>query len=127
MSKTKTVKKTVKKTAPKAGPRALTKDECLDRFLDCVRANVEYWADPARETHLGRPQSVKERMEGLAFSILNLIDGMSGGHPAILLKMDPHPLDKAYLRRAGENWTPAGIVINDESMLHELFYKNKKA
>lgn len=60
--------------------------------------------------------------DGVVFSILNIIDGMSGGFPcAIDLAMSPHPDDKDYYIGNEEQWIEQGQVINDDVMLHELF------
>lgn len=93
-----------------------TKEEMRQMFLDQCRAAAHYWSTVKRETQ-------REMCDGLVFSILNIIDGMSGGFPAAInLTMEPHPDDKEYCISEGEKWVEPGQVINDNVMLHEQYY-----
>lgn len=63
--------------------------------------------------------------EGVAFSILNILDGTTMSLPAFNLTLSPHPDDKEFLQGEGENWYEDGTVINDDVMLHEMFYHDR--
>lgn len=95
-------------------PRVYTKDEVRDKFLEHVRDMANYWATT--------PQggTVQERCEGVAFSILAMLDGNSGALPGFEVIPHPHPTDKEYHKSAGENWFPDDCDI--AGALHEKFY-----
>lgn len=97
--------------------RAHTAEEVREQLLEHIRHLAEYWATtPDRQTAL-------ERCEGVAFSILNIFDG-TAGLPAFDIVLSPHPDDKEYHQREGENRYEPGMVIND-CMLHEMFYRSE--
>lgn len=101
-------------------PRALTPKEVRTKFLDHIHAMVDYWLKEDRQP------DVKDKLDGLAFSILADIDGSSFGLPAFDLVARPHPDDKAYLRGQGENWIEDGTVINADCHLHEFWHHGEK-
>jgi len=93
-----------------------TKEEMRQMFLDHCKSIAFYWS------HL-EDKTPRERCDGVVFSMLNVFDGCSGGFPcAINLVMDPHPEDKDSTSLNGEYWVEPGQVINDDVMLHELFF-----
>ena len=99
--------------------RVKTAEEVRGEFLDAVRGAAAYWA----AQHNVSRDSVREVCDGLAFSILNIIDGMSGSFGcAIDLTLAPHPEDKQYHRENDEDWCEEGMVINADCMLHEFYY-----
>lgn len=99
--------------------RAKTEDEARAEFLGVIRQLVLYWA-----THgVG---GTRERLNGLAFSILNIFDGTSSGLPAIDLVLRPHPNDEAFCRDEGENWYQNGQVINSNVMLHDEWMSDQE-
>src|SRR5437868_1611894 len=71
--------------------------ELLSLFMDKVRFMVKYWSE--------REATDLEKCEGVAFSILNIIDGTS-------LELPPFDIVSAE----------DGTVINAGCMLHETFY-----
>lgn len=95
--------------------RAYTPEEVREMFLCQVKILASYWSTVECETDL-------EKLEGLAFSLLNLFDGTSAALPAMDLVLRPHPEDKAFCEADGNNYFEDGQVIND-CYLHELFYK----
>ena len=95
---------------------AYTKEEAREMMLDHIRVMCEYWAREDR-----RPD-IKDKLNGLAFSILTMLDGETMELPAMDIVLRPHPDDKAYHQSNGEKWFKDGMVIND-APLHELFYK----
>lgn len=100
--------------------RARTADEIRDEFLAEAKRLVRYWAREARV------QTIEERVSGAVFSLLCMIDGVSGAVPcAFDLVARPHPDDKAVLQREGRDWIENGTVVND-CMLHEAFYREER-
>jgi hypothetical protein len=96
--------------------RPYTKEEMREMFLDVCRAYAHYWSRVEDRTP-------REMCDGLVFSMLNIIDGMSCGFPAAIdLRLEPHPTDKEYNISNDENWVEPGQVINDDVMLHEFYY-----
>lgn len=105
-------------------PRAYTKEEVQKMILGHCRAVARYWANlPDVDPHTGIKQSVEDRCNGVAFSILVMIDGCSMEIPALDLTLCPHPDDKSYDQKKGSNWFEEDMVINDNAMLHEMYYK----
>lgn len=95
--------------------RAYTPEEVREMFLGQVKMLARYWSTVERETDL-------EKLEGLAFSLLNLFDGTSAALPAMDIVLRPYPEDKAFHESEGDNYFEDGQVIND-CYLHELFHK----
>lgn len=97
--------------------REYTRDEVRDLFLDHVHALVDYW-----ELENRKP-SIREKLDGLAFSILCALDGVAVGLPRFRVVADPHPNDEDYYRCEGENWYPEADLDNNISgELHERFF-----
>lgn len=87
-----------------------------EMFLHQCRDTAWFWSHVENRTP-------REMCDGVVFSILNIIDGMSGGFPcAINLQMEPHPDDKKYCMEMEEQWVEPGQVINNDVMLHEFYY-----
>lgn len=100
-----------------AGPRAYTAEEMRDRFLSILRGYVDYWE--------GLPnQSVRERLEGVVFSTLVVLDGGCVGFPGCDVIPRAHPDDEEYHRERGENWYPDDVDICDGE-LHSQFLNPK--
>lgn len=95
--------------------RAYTAEEVRDQFLDHCHSLVDYWLNESRTP------DVKDKMNGLVFSILNIFDGTTAALPAFDIIPSPHPSDKAYCQSNGDNWYEA-VVIND-CHLHDEWYK----
>lgn len=100
--------------------RAKTAEDVRGEFLGHIHALVSYWAGE-RGSNVPTEKSVKERLDGLAFSILNIFDGTAMALPAFDIVCSPHPEDKAYCQENEDNWYESGQVINDGCMLHELW------
>lgn len=95
---------------------AKSKDDVHDEFLASVRELCVYWSKVPADSDI-------RRCEGVAFSILTLIDGCSS-MPAMDLVVRPHPEDKQYNQDNGDDWYQDGMVFNDDCMLHDSFYIN---
>ena len=84
----------------KSKPRVMTKEEVTTAFLRAVRGCITYWLKEAREP------STKGKLEGLAHSMLVIIDGGHGEMPAFVLAPLPAKEDKEFCRSEGRNWYP---------------------
>ncbi len=78
-------------------PRPFTIEEMETLFLKKLADMRDYWMNLPDKT-------LKERMDGLIFSMLVIFDGEDGELPAIDLKPSAHPSDKSYHQERGENW-----------------------
>lgn len=97
---------------------AISKEEMRELFLDQIRVICDYWANESRQ------EDIKGKIDGAAFSMLNMFDGCSGGFPcAVDLVMRPHEDDKQFNIDGGDDYVLDGQVINDDCYLHDLFYK----
>lgn len=94
-------------------PRELTPKQVRERFLKHIAAHVEWWATETRA------HDVRDRLEGLAFSIMTLLDGETL-LPGFCVAPSPHPDDKKYCRSQGEDWYPHAKSKHDiAGALHE--------
>jgi hypothetical protein len=106
-------------------PRELTKDEVTDKFLKHIKAMEKYWE--------GLPnKSSEEKLNGLAFSILVLLDGGAGFMPSFIVAPSPHEEDKDFcINEEKTNYFPENHQIEDKIKcdisggLHELYAKLK--
>lgn len=84
-------------------PHEFTEEEMLIKFLKQLKSIRNYWAkaklDPERD-------NLEERMDGLCFSFLSLLDGCQIDMPAFEVVPTPHPSDEEYLRDEGCDWWP---------------------
>ena len=101
--------------------RELTENEVRDRLLKQIWATVEYWEKESRATE------TRDKLSGLAFSILAMLDGSNINIPAFVVAPRPHQDDKDYNKERGENWFPenhkAKIACDIGGSLHEYFHK----
>jgi hypothetical protein len=95
--------------------RPYTAEECRDLFLARVRAIVDYWHNDVQTP------GVREKLEGVAFSLLVALDGKDGLLPGFIVKPNPDPSDRQYYIDNDENWWPDDVDIAGE--LHDHFYK----
>ncbi|MCP4393201.1 MAG: hypothetical protein GY804_02885 [Alphaproteobacteria bacterium] len=97
-------------------PNKISKEDVREVFLDHLRHLVDYW-DKEHQTPITR-----DKLSGMAFSILSFIDGCCD-LPQIDLVYNPDPEYKQDCIDEGLDYIERGTVINDDCMLHELFYK----
>ena len=84
-----------------------SKETVQKEFLDTIKVISNYWANLPDQTP-------KQCCEGVALSILTLIDGCLGSFPVALdLVLRPHPDDKQYYIDNGEDYYEDGQVINE--------------
>ena len=74
-----------------------TKEEMRERFLNQVRSAITYWSTTKLDPEY---DNVKYRCEGVAFSIMNILDS------GMLIIPAPHPEDKQYHIDNGEDYYP---------------------
>lgn len=96
-------------------PRAMTEEEVRTVFLDHIARMVDYWE------HEPRADTLRDRLEGVAFSILAALDGGAMTLPGFRVYPNPHKSDKAYNRKKGRNWYPNDVDI--AGGLHEHWYE----
>lgn len=108
-------------------PRELTVEEARTRFLDHVWAMVDYWEKESRTP------SLRKKMEGLAFSMLVMLDGNSGDLPSFIVAPRGTKDDQKFLKSIGEDWWPyvpkdveKKITGDIAGGLHDEFFKLKK-
>lgn len=110
-------------------PCEFTQEEMLFKFLTHINLMKKYWAKVQLEP--GR-DSVEQRLDGLCFSFLSMLDGSSMDIAAMEVVPAPHPSDEEYLRSEGQNWWPnqveklekSGIKsINNNRAMHELWHE----
>jgi len=87
--------------------REFTTEEVREQFLEAVRARIIDWSNNNRRNE-------KEKLEGLAFSILSLIDGESIDLPGFILAPAPNSEDKQYYIKRNKNWYPENHEIEDK-------------
>lgn len=99
--------------------KAYRTEEVREQFLAHVRMLVNYWDNVPRETS-------KEKLSGLAFSMLVLLDG--GTYlPHFLVIASPHPEDKVYNIENGDDYYEESSLENSISgSLHEMLYKGER-
>jgi hypothetical protein len=97
-------------------PRAYTKEEVRENFLQAIRSLPKYWAN------VDNGYTTEEKISGAFHSFLSLLDG-SSHLPCFDLVLRPHHDDKDFHIEEGENYYEDGMVINDDCLLHEIFYK----
>lgn len=87
--------------------RQYTRDEVREKFLKTVASYVKYWENESRAV------TTREKLEGLAFGILVILDGGCPNVPGFLVVPDPHEEDKDYLIGEGEDYFPVSKSIKD--------------
>lgn len=97
--------------------REYTEEEIREKFIKHIWSIIRYWKNESRA------QTIDEKMEGLAFSILVMLDGESGDMPKFVVSPDPHPDDKDYHIENGENYFPENCDIS--GFLHEVLNEYK--
>lgn len=99
----------------------MTVEEIRRQFIEMVLADIDYWDRQAKV------DTQRERLEGLACSLLVILDGDSAGLPAFVVAPDPHPSDRAYSQETDQDWFPevgaARPACDIAGRLHELLYE----
>jgi hypothetical protein len=103
-------------------PREYTHEEIRQQVYAHIHNMVKYWENENREP------LVKVKLEGLAFSILALIDGDTE-LPGFSLVPRPCKEDKDYHKSEGENWYPFTKDLKNDichGEMHSEFLNFKK-
>jgi len=106
-----------------------TEEEIRTKLLTHIHSLISHWeALPERDLNTSITP-IRARLEGLAFSILSTLDGVSTELPMFLVAPNPHPSDKNFHQKSGDNWYPEsklahGVCIS--GLLHEEFYKTAR-
>jgi hypothetical protein len=98
-------------------PREKTTEEIRKEFLCYIKNSVDYWDQIPNLTP-------KAKLDGVAHSILTMLDGMSNSICGFELIPSTHKDDKAYHKAEGTNWYPQNnkaIDIRENVMLHEEY------
>ena len=93
--------------------RAYTPEEVQDQLIGLLRQYARYWSELPGA-------NIKYAVEGMAFSMLVILDGDTD-LPAFDLVLRPHPDDQAFHVERGEEYYQDGMVINADVALHEIF------
>jgi len=101
----------------KPEPRAYTQAEVTKGFLEHIQRLAVYWADQG--------VSKADACDGLAFSILSMLDGCAMATPGFTLTVDVDPDDKIYCQSAGENWVEPETKLTDS--LHDQWSAMNRA
>ena len=80
--------------------REFTQDEMKVEFLTYIHDLIDYWEHESRAT------TTKDKLEGLAYSILKTIDGGAAELPAYSLIPLGNPDDIEYRQSIGHNYYP---------------------
>lgn len=96
---------------------AKSKDEVLQEYINHIKYLVTYWSTETRKTD-------KEKCEGLAFSILVMLDGCAG-LPPVTLVLDCAP-ESEQETDDGEKYYERGMALNNDFMLHDLFFVKER-
>lgn len=80
--------------------KEITQDEARHLFLKHIASLVEYWEKESRAS------TSKDKLEGLAFSIMVTLDGGSGGHPGYQLIPNTNPEDIDFAKKEGFDYYP---------------------
>jgi hypothetical protein len=103
-------------------PREYTEDEIREKFIKHIWSLIDYW-------HKIHNKSEKEKMEGLAFSILAALDGGAMALPSFIVAPMPAKADKEFYINNNMNYYPyndtSKIKGDIAGSLHELFFKSK--
>ena len=103
--------------------REKTVDEMREEFLSRVRILIDYWAEVGGPDS---PKTTKDRLAGLAFSMLVTLDGGAADLPGYLIIPNSSEEDKAWYQEQGENYYPVppdNIEGDIGGYLHELLNK----
>lgn len=98
-----------------------TTEQVRNEFLSHVEWLVKYWDDVEKDK--------TKAMEGLAFSIMAALDGVSMSLPSFIVAPLPHPDDKEYHIEEDEDYYPENHEVEIKGditgSLHELIFKTR--
>ena len=80
-------------------PKEKSEEIVREEFLNHIRGLVDYW-DKVDE------KNCREKLQGLAFSVLAMLDGVSTDICGFIVAPSTHEDDKAYHIANGEDYYP---------------------
>jgi len=102
--------------------------EVREAFLKHVWETIDYW--DGKYDQMVAQYPCRRKLEGLAFSLLVMLDEGSADIPGFIVAPCPHPDDKAFLQGEGENWWPenheADVACDIGGTLHDSFHNVRK-
>lgn len=108
---------------PKYVSKEKSEEQVKKEFINKVQEYIDYWVGI-------KSQNIRECANGVAFSILNIIDGTIGDLPKFILAPNPHIDDKQFLIKNNEDYYPENnnskIKCDISGDLHTLFTTSKK-
>lgn len=106
--------------------RVYTAAEIRALFLQRIKESVTYWQDLDISPFHGVDDR-RHRLNGLAFSILAMLDGSASNLPQFIVAPMPHPDDLAFDQSNKRNWfpfnDPTAIEGNISGDLHAAYGK----
>lgn len=104
--------------------KEITTDESRYLFLKHMASIVDFW-----EKQSTNP-SLREKLEGVLFSVLSALDGCAAGLPGYLVIPNPSPEDKKYAIQEGFDYEPHPPQLDHDigGGLHEqihMYFKNR--
>ena len=94
--------------------KPITKEDARESFLSSIRQYAFYWSK--------QEGTKKDIADGMAHSILTLIDGNAGMSICSMdLVLKPHPEDKADKIECCVDYAEDGMVINDDCHLSSMY------
>lgn len=106
-------------------PREYTREEVRNQVLDHVWHVIEYWLKEERQ-----PEA-RQKLEGLAHSILTMLDGGTA-LPGFIVAPAGHEENEEFHRSHHEDWFPyngdkaqEAVKCDIGGSLHELFYTRR--
>jgi len=112
---------------------AYTRDEVKALFQSAVRDRVKHWAGttvPPGLIDRADGDEVRARLEGLAFSIMTLLDGETCELPKFAVIPDPHPDDRKFHIKEGEDYFPPlrtrAPICDIAGALHETLFSPRE-
>ena len=104
--------------------RQYTEDEVRKNFLDAVKTDVAYWNKVPPNKEYTKEYTCLDRLNGLAFSIMALLDGCAD-LPPFIVSPNTNTDHNKFLKKLGENWYPnnenARVKCDIGGDLHEYF------
>lgn len=105
--------------------KELSPDEVRSSFLRHVWVMIDYWEKEPRNP------TARQKLEGLAHSILCALDGSAAALPAFCVAPVPHPDDKKFHQKEGGDWYPENhkaaeaLKADISGSLHELLFRER--
>lgn len=103
-------------------PRQKTREEVKKEFIREINSMVLYWEKQENF-------STKEKLEGLTYSILGILDGCAS-IPAFIVAPNPMPEERQSFIEKGEDFFPENFYIRIKSDisgdLKDVYFEQKK-